>query len=90
MTGIVTKALSHSNHDNHPGIDIATNFNANVEAANDGFVIFSGSHEDYGNTIIISHPNNYYTLYSHLNILKVGSREYIKKGQLIGHVGESG
>jgi len=90
VSGIITKGLSKSNEPNHPGIDIAANLNSIVVAAQHGMIVFSDSYGDYGNTIIIAHPNNYYTLYSHLNNSKVNQREYVERGQIIGYIGESG
>ena len=90
VDGIVTKSLSTVNNSDHTGIDIATDLNANIRASQGGLVVFSGIHGDYGKTIIIAHPNNYYTLYSHLNKIKVNTREYVKAKQIIGLVGESG
>ena len=90
ISGIVTKGILTNNNVNHPGIDIAAKLNSKIESAEEGMVIFSGVYGDYGNTIIIAHPNNYYTLYSHLNKPQVKQRGYVSKGQIIGYVGESG
>ena len=44
---------------------------------------------DYGNTIIISHPNGYYTVYS-LGKSIVSQRDYLSANQTIGYVGQTG
>jgi len=90
ISGIVTKGTSKKDEVDHPGIDIAATLNSKIESAQEGFVVFCGLYGDYGNTIIISHPNNYYTLYSHLKNPTVNQRDYVSKGQVIGYVGESG
>ena len=41
-------------------------------------------------TIIVAHPNNYFSLYSHLNGTNVKQRDYVSKGEIIGNIGESG
>ena len=90
ISGIVTKGTSTKDEADHPGIDIAATLNSKIESAQEGLVVFCGLYGDYGNTIIVAHPNNYYTLYSHLKNPTVNQRDYISKGQVIGYVGESG
>ena len=74
----------------HNGLDIAAKLNSPIYAAQEGLVVFADSLIDLGNTIIISHPNNFITLYSHLNKIKVHMRDYVKSKQMIGTIGESG
>jgi murein DD-endopeptidase MepM/ murein hydrolase activator NlpD len=89
VDGIVTKGLNENN-DEHNGIDIAAKKNSPVFPAQEGMVIFSNILNNYGNTIIISHPNNYYTVYSHLDKSIVIARDYILTNQVIGYVGQTG
>ena len=88
VDGIVTKGIIVNSE--HNGIDIATKSNAKVKAAQQGMVIFSNSLDDYGNTIIIAHPNNYYSIYSHLKKNIIKEREYVNTNQVIGYVGQTG
>ena len=53
-------------------------------------IVFSNPLGDYGNTIIIAHPNSYYSVYSHLNKSIVKERKYVKANQVIGYVGQTG
>ncbi len=89
VEGIVTKGLNEES-ENHNGIDIAAQKNSPVFPAQEGMVVFSNILNDYGNTIIISHPNNYYTVYSHLDKAMVSERDYILTDQVIGFVGQTG
>ena len=89
VDGIVTKGLGDHNS-NHNGIDIATSNNSPVLSAQEGMVVFSDLLNDYGNTIIISHPNSYYTVYSHLEKSIVSQRDYLSANQIIGYVGQTG
>ena len=61
-----------------------------VKAAQQGLVIFSGENNEYGLTVIIAHPNNYYTLYSHLNTISVGIGEKVDTDSVIGNTGSTG
>ena len=90
VEGMVTKGLVSNISSSHNGIDIATKSNEKVKAAQDGMVIFSNPLGDYGNTIIVAHPNNYYSVYSHLNKSIVKERKYVKANQVIGYVGQTG
>lgn len=45
----------------------------------------------YGNYIKIDHQNGYFTLYAHMqNSLPVKNNQYVKKGQVIGYMSDSG
>ena len=90
VEGIVTNAINLKSNPPHNGLDIAAKFNSNVYAAQKGLVIFASSLDELGATIIIAHPNNYYSLYSHLNEIFVSKRDYVKGNQSIGTIGESG
>lgn len=74
----------------HTGIDIAARAGKKFVAAEDGKVIFVGRKGGYGLTIIIQHSKGYKTLYGHCLIALVRKGQYVKKGQIIGRIGESG
>ena len=89
VEGIVTRGIIETSIHEHNGIDIAAKFNSAVFPAQDGLVIFSDILPHLDKTIIIAHPNNYYTLYSHLNKVFVKPLEYINIKTKIGTVGKS-
>lgn len=75
----------------HKGIDIAKNLGESVNAALDGKVIKAGYNSGgYGNLIVIEHENNMKTYYAHLNDIYVKQGDVIKKGNIIGSVGNTG
>ena len=84
--GVVTQGLSF----NHNGIDIAAKKNDPIKSAGDGIVLVSNYLRNLGNTIIISHENGFYTIYGHNDTNYVNEREFVKAGQIIGEIGNSG
>ncbi len=74
----------------HNGIDIASQIKDNVFASATGKVLHTGFDSIYGNIIILSHQNNFYTFYGHLDTILVEPHNFVKSGDTIGLVGESG
>lgn len=74
----------------HCGLDIGAEEGTVVRAAGEGKVIFSGWKEAYGNMIVISHKNNYLTIYAHNSRNLVDVNETINKGQKIALSGKTG
>ena len=89
VDGIITKGIITTKKDKHNGIDIAAPFKSKIHATQKGIVILSDKLPHLGNTIIIAHPNNYYSLYAHMHKRMAKAREFIKNNQVIGLVGES-
>ncbi len=77
----------------HPGIDIAAPRGTEVVATADGYVS-DLSHSNllagYGNMVELSHSANLSTRYAHLESILVKRGQKIKKGQVIGTLGNSG
>lgn len=76
-------------YDGHDGWDWSMIAGTNVLAAAAGNVVVAdwGNWNGYGRTIVISHGNDYYTQYSHLDQLLVNLGESVIAGQ---HIAESG
>ncbi len=75
----------------HPGIDISAELGVSVYAADSGIVVFAGRSEwGYGNTVIIDHGNNWYTLYAHLLQWFVDCGQGVYQGNAIGAAGNTG
>jgi murein DD-endopeptidase MepM/ murein hydrolase activator NlpD len=75
---------------NHGGIDIRTTKGAPVFATADGVASKAKSEGNWGNLIIISHANGYKTWYAHLDGFKITKNQQVKKGDIIGYVGNTG
>ena len=90
VQGIVTKGLVNDDKPPHNGIDIAATLNSNIIPTQKGIVLFADSLKHLGNTIIIAHPNNYFSLYSHLNKIISKQHQYVENNEIIGTIGQSG
>ena len=88
VDGFVTQGIDSTI--NHDGIDIVSNKGDIIKAADTGNVIFSGVYGKLGNTLIISHPYNYFTLYGHCDTILVKERQRVNKGEEIALLGDSG
>ncbi|MEE2961688.1 MAG: M23 family metallopeptidase [Myxococcota bacterium] len=74
----------------HKGVDIAAAHGARVVASGDGTVIFVGSRGGYGKTLVVDHGFGFQTHYSHLSSYGVTVGQKIKRGGVIGMVGNTG
>lgn len=72
----------------HGGIDFSTKIGTPVLAAADGVVTFAG--DFYGKTVRISHQDGFDTLYGHLSKIDVANKQEVKRGDVIGEVGNTG
>jgi len=62
-----------------------------IYAIQDGVILHAlTSESDYGNRLYIYHPCGHVTLYGHLSLLLVDEHTQVKKGDLIGFMGDSG
>ena len=71
-------------------MDISAQAGNPVFASGAGNVIFAGSKDELGNTIIIDHQNGYKSSYSHLKTINVRKGHTVGKGDIIGTVGSTG
>ncbi len=74
----------------HEGLDFAAERGTPVYATADGEVRMAGWQSGYGNLIEIDHGYNYVTRYAHLSKFRVKPGTKVKRGDLIGEVGNTG
>ena len=72
------------------GIDIDARKGSAVRAVASGKVTVITWLRGYGSTLIISHPDGYYTVYTHLDEILVNPQSYVTGGSVIATVGDSG
>ncbi len=74
----------------HAGIDIAGWKGTPIIAPADGKVYFSGRWGSMGLTIKIKHDSTYITTYGHLYKAAIKKGQSVKRGEIIGYMGNSG
>lgn len=74
----------------HHGIDIAGNVGDPIFAAESGFANLVSYNSVYGNYMKLNHGKGVETLYGHCDVMLIKEGEYVKKGQIIGKIGNTG
>lgn len=74
----------------HEGIDFTAEIGTPIYATADGIVEKAGVQSGYGNTVVIDHQNGYKTLFAHQSKIKVKQGQTVKRGEVIGFVGNTG
>jgi murein DD-endopeptidase MepM/ murein hydrolase activator NlpD len=75
----------------HTGVDFTAKTGTEIFAAGDGVVFnVKKSYTGYGQHVIIDHGFGYKTLYAHMSKFKVRKGQKVKRGDVIGLVGNTG
>ncbi|TAL62609.1 MAG: M23 family metallopeptidase [Bacteroidetes bacterium] len=74
----------------HAGMDFTANIGTKIYATGDGVVSTAEYGSGYGNHVVINHGYGYQTLYGHMEKIAVLSGHKVKRGELIGYVGNTG
>ena len=74
----------------HWGIDITAPSGTPIYATADGTISFNGRKGGYGKTCMIDHGYGYQTLYGHMKTISVRNGQKVKRGEIIGYVGNTG
>ena len=74
------------NNVTNKGINIRTNNNASVKASEEGEVVFSGYLKGWGDTLMLKHDHDYYTIYANLAQASITEGTDVKRGEAIGKI----
>jgi hypothetical protein len=75
----------------HAGMDFTAKTGTPIHATGDGKVVFAEyATNGYGMHVIVDHGYDYQTLYAHLSKLEVRRGQQVKRGDIIGLVGNTG
>ncbi|MDE0084499.1 MAG: M23 family metallopeptidase [Candidatus Poribacteria bacterium] len=93
---IVTSHYGYRNHPVtghyrlHEGIDFRASTGTRVYASKTGKVTYASRKGGYGKTVSIQHEDDYSTSYGHLSRIYVSVGDFVRQGQVIGLVGNTG
>ncbi len=74
----------------HFGLDLSAPIGRTVYAPADGVIYFAGVRKGYGKFLMVEHPFGFMTAYGHLSKILVQPGQYVKKGEPIAKVGNTG
>ncbi len=74
----------------HSGIDLMAFEENPVFVVADGEVVFAGKKGNYGNIVVINHPNGMQTRYAHLSKIYINDGKKVIAGEPLGTVGNTG
>lgn len=88
ISGVITNQFDPNN--GHFGIDIVSKRNEAIKSIDDGMVIFAEWTINTGYVIMIQHSSNIISVYKHNSSLLKKEGDYIKAGDLIAIIGNTG
>ena len=88
IKGVITNGFDRKK--NHFGTDIVAKQDEPIKCVFDGVVVISHWTSETGNVIGVQHANGMFSLYKHNSILFKSAGEYVKSGEVIAIIGNSG
>ena len=85
-----TGSIWSSTGNTHQGVDYDVPVGTPVYSVGDGIVSLTTLNPDYGQAIMVDHPNGFSTVYAHLSNKEVSPGTPVYKGTEIGKSGKSG
>lgn len=90
LAGSITSPFGIRDGRKHDGLDIAAPIGTDIQASDNGTVVYAKKLRGYGNLILIKHSGDFFTAYAHNQINLVHEGGKTKKGEVIARVGASG
>ena len=74
----------------HKGLDLCASTGTPIMASANGTVSFAGKKGGFGKVVVIDHGHGIVTRYAHLNKIDIKKGQTIKRGEVLGQVGNTG
>jgi murein DD-endopeptidase MepM/ murein hydrolase activator NlpD len=88
VEGVVTSSFDRTT--GHFAVDVASTKNAPIKSCYEGIVVFADWTSENGHIILIQHENNLVSAYKHNSALLKEVGEYVRSGEAIAIIGNSG
>lgn len=88
VNGVVVE--KYNTAEKHLALDIVADKEAPIKAIADGNVIFAEYSASTGNVIMVQHPNNFISVYKHNSVILKPLGSFVRAGETIGIIGNSG
>ena len=74
----------------HFGVDVVSKKGAFISSIDDGMVLFSSWTHEFGYVLVIKHQNSFISFYKHNSEVFKSKGDYVKSGETIAIIGNSG
>lgn len=90
--GVVTRGQINPGvrDETHAGLDVAVAIGTPIRASGGGVVAETGTDAEYGNFVMLNHPDGYQSLYGHTSRLLVAVGDTVEAGQVVALSGTTG
>lgn len=88
VEGVVTSSFDRTM--GHFAVDVASTKNAPIKSCYEGIVVFADWTSENGHIIIVQHENNLVSAYKHNSALLKEVGDYVRSGEAIAIIGNSG
>ena len=88
VDGLITEGFNKKI--GHFGVDVVSKKGAFISSIDDGMVLFSSCTHEFGYVLIIKHQNSFISFYKHNSEVFKSKGDYVKSGETIAIIGNSG
>ena len=88
VDGLITEGFNKKI--GHFGVDVVSKKGAFISSIDDGMVLFSSWTHEFGYVLVIKHQNSFISLYKHNSEVFKSKGDYVKSGETIAIIGNSG
>ena len=88
VDGLITEGFNKKI--GHFGVDVVSKKGAFISSIDDGMVLFSSWTHEFGYVLVIKHQNSFISFYKHNSEVFKSKGDYVKSGEAIAIIGNSG
>ena len=88
VDGLITEGFNKKI--GHFGVDVVSKKGAFISSIDDGIVLFSSWTHEFGHVLVVKHPNSFISFYKHNSKVFKSKGDYVKSGETIAIIGNSG